>query len=357
MMLKKVLSVFLAVVMAFSTFTAVNAFASEGRNVVTSGVCGAEGDNLKWSLYDDGELVISGSGEMDWYYPFESDELARFPSWYENREIVKIVTMEDGVTSIGSYAFYNMPNLHRINIPVSLEFYEDDLFHTTQLLMVWGAQLAVCYPADGKIWAEIERKNEKWLFNQETGTYDRVTDGTLPLEITEEKPENEDVKLYLNGEEPQIFCRITGDEKLGLIKGRDTVSLIAEYYFAGREDLNLKWGFENMGGSLSVAENKADIKQIANLTDLYSAHGEGNVILSVVTEDGKVLATDKSDVLRVEKEEPVEQEEDVSPIGMFFAGIGGFFFEIFLLFSYGFIFLASIISMPFYALGDLFNIG
>ncbi|MBQ4603712.1 MAG: hypothetical protein IJB16_03825, partial [Clostridia bacterium] len=43
------------------------AFAQEPRTVIDSGYCGAQGENLAWTLYDDGELVISGEGEMDWY--------------------------------------------------------------------------------------------------------------------------------------------------------------------------------------------------------------------------------------------------------------------------------------------------
>ena len=65
--LKKMLSVFLCVVLIFTT--ASTAFAAdETRTVVDSGFCGAQGENLMWTLYADGELVISGEGEMAWYF-------------------------------------------------------------------------------------------------------------------------------------------------------------------------------------------------------------------------------------------------------------------------------------------------
>ena len=66
--------------------------------IVDSGECGAEGDNVTWVLYDDGELVISGEGEMaDYDYDYE----APWNSEYN----VKSVVVENGITSIGYLAF------------------------------------------------------------------------------------------------------------------------------------------------------------------------------------------------------------------------------------------------------------
>ena len=38
---------------------------TNAADVVESGVCGAEGDNLTWTLDDEGTLTISGEGEME----------------------------------------------------------------------------------------------------------------------------------------------------------------------------------------------------------------------------------------------------------------------------------------------------
>ncbi len=69
----------------------VTAMAAE---IVDSGKCG---ENVIWTLTDDGTLTISGEGEMDDYLPLEAP-------WSE-LEFGSIV-VEEGITSIGSWAFW-----------------------------------------------------------------------------------------------------------------------------------------------------------------------------------------------------------------------------------------------------------
>ena len=80
--------------------------------VVVTGQCG---DNVSWSFdTNTGELTISGTGPMwdyDWTRPLMDDEY--------NGSITS-VTVEEGVTSIGDYAFYENPNLTSITIPNSV---------------------------------------------------------------------------------------------------------------------------------------------------------------------------------------------------------------------------------------------
>ena len=56
-------------------------------------------DNLTWKLYEDGTLTISGTGAMKNY----DSKKNRNPVY--NNSNVKTVVIEDGVTSIGNYAF------------------------------------------------------------------------------------------------------------------------------------------------------------------------------------------------------------------------------------------------------------
>ena len=80
------------------TFTA---FAENTSGVLDSGECGADGDNVTWTLYKDGELVISGEGEM-MNFGFHC------APWYESySDDIKKVVVEKGVTSIGDNAFTN----------------------------------------------------------------------------------------------------------------------------------------------------------------------------------------------------------------------------------------------------------
>ncbi len=75
------------------------------------GFCGKSGDNLTWTLDADGTLTISGSGEMA---DFKGDD---FP-W--NTDAVKELVIEDGVTSIGDYAFAFCDSLSSVTIPDSV---------------------------------------------------------------------------------------------------------------------------------------------------------------------------------------------------------------------------------------------
>ncbi len=78
--------------------------------IQTSGTCG---DNLTWTLTDDGVLTISGTGAMSNYY---TGSLSA--QW--KGQTLKSVTMKSGVTSIGNYAFYQCSSLTGIMIPDSV---------------------------------------------------------------------------------------------------------------------------------------------------------------------------------------------------------------------------------------------
>lgn len=85
-----------------------------GGTVVASGSCGAKGDNLTWTLDDNGLLTISGTGEMlDYYYE------SHF-SWNNYRKSIKYVWIKKGVTSIGDGAFHYAINLTTVEIPDSV---------------------------------------------------------------------------------------------------------------------------------------------------------------------------------------------------------------------------------------------
>ena len=64
------------------------------------------GPDVSWVLYDDGELVISGTGDMYDY-----------PPWYEYKEFIKIVNISEGVTSIGFVTFSGCSNLTSVDMP------------------------------------------------------------------------------------------------------------------------------------------------------------------------------------------------------------------------------------------------
>lgn len=71
------------------------------------------GDDLTWTLSEDDMLTISGTGEM-WDYPED------YPGWYQYMRRVKTCVVEEGVTSIGDWAFYECSALTHIELPDSL---------------------------------------------------------------------------------------------------------------------------------------------------------------------------------------------------------------------------------------------
>ena len=84
--------------------------------IVDSGECGAEGDNVTWKLYSNGDLIFSGTGAM-------ADNLTLF-----NKYDIKNVVIEDGVTTIGSWAFSRCDSLTSITIPNSVTSIGDSAF-------------------------------------------------------------------------------------------------------------------------------------------------------------------------------------------------------------------------------------
>ena len=82
----------------------------------SSGTCGANGDNLTWSLSCDGVLTISGEGDMKQWTHVTTSHYAPWRS-YE----VESIVIEEGVTSIGMFAFWNCYHVQEITLPNSLK--------------------------------------------------------------------------------------------------------------------------------------------------------------------------------------------------------------------------------------------
>ena len=93
--------------------------------VSASGTCGAD---LTWELTCDGVLTISGTGNMtNWN---------KTNPWSSHLLKIQSVIIEEGVTSIGNYAFYDCYNLRSISIPNSLK-------------CIWGHAFLNCSALDG----------------------------------------------------------------------------------------------------------------------------------------------------------------------------------------------------------------
>ena len=85
-----------------------------------SGICG---DNIEWTLKN-GILTISGTGPM-YNYNYISD----LTPWFNYGELIKTVIVKEGVTSIGSFAFYECNHFADIHLPETIECISDGAFY------------------------------------------------------------------------------------------------------------------------------------------------------------------------------------------------------------------------------------
>ncbi len=115
----RMLSLLAAMLFVFQLF-ALNAFAADEK-------CGSD---LTWS-FENGVLTIEGSGAMTDFTE------GTFAPWYENADEIRSVVLPDGLTHIGTLAFYNCTELTHISMPDSVVSIGNHAFYgCTSLLTV-----------------------------------------------------------------------------------------------------------------------------------------------------------------------------------------------------------------------------
>ena len=120
----------LSVVMLLCLFVVLGAGAEE-KSIVAQGSCGAQGDNLTWTLDGEGTLTISGEGEMRNYY-YVTSETTPWRSYFSD---IKCLVVEEGVTSIGERALANCSLLTSAVLPEGVTSIGSDAFWDCRRLM------------------------------------------------------------------------------------------------------------------------------------------------------------------------------------------------------------------------------
>lgn len=110
--LKRGLSVLLSLVLVLSTFFAVD------TSLVNAAATTKGGDNITYTL-SNGVLTLTGSGPM---YDFRASNLGsnKKPPWQDKNETITKVVVNEGITTIGDYSFFNCVNLTTVELPSTI---------------------------------------------------------------------------------------------------------------------------------------------------------------------------------------------------------------------------------------------
>ena len=84
--------------------------------ILTAGSCGSEGCDLRWTISTNGRLTVSGTGDMADYSASGSNSAP----WYSYKDSITSLVVEEGVESIGSYAFSDCYSLYSVTLPASV---------------------------------------------------------------------------------------------------------------------------------------------------------------------------------------------------------------------------------------------
>ena len=125
-----IFALFLCVCLLFSN---ISAFAVSDTVTKSGTFDGYWGDTFQWKLYDDGELVITGKGILT-CNPNGTSNGSKYP-WYSSYSKVKSITIGEGITTVGLYAFDSC-YATSVSLPESLTGIGSYAFRGTDLTSV-----------------------------------------------------------------------------------------------------------------------------------------------------------------------------------------------------------------------------
>ena len=130
--MKKILFIFIGIclIAVCLTLLGVDAQAAE---IKASGRCGT---SATWSLDTEGNLVISGTGQV-WRY------------WHQYASEIKTVTFNEGITHVGMDAFWDYSSLVSVTIPTTMTYIDEYAFHYCE-------NIETVYISDLDAWNKIK---------------------------------------------------------------------------------------------------------------------------------------------------------------------------------------------------------
>lgn len=264
--MKKIISLFLTVCLIISICT----FMQIGVSAATNGVCG---DNLTYTLDDNGILTISGTGAM-------YDDV-----WSFNYDGIKKVIVNEGVTTIGEFEFMLNETIDDVILPNGLTSIGLSAFNTTNIKRIFipksvtnigrlaffqcGKLTDVYYAGTPEDWTKINigENNDMWL------TQDIIHFGASGIEENDSTQTPSTISVKLDNVD------LVFDQSPMLINDRTMVPIRVIFEAMG---YTVEWNAETQTAR-SIKGNDKIIVQLNNNVIKYTVNGEvGEYVCDVV---------------------------------------------------------------------------
>lgn len=161
----------------------VSTLLDETNDIVDSGTCG---DNVTWSFSSDGTLTLSGTGETS-NYGWRPDTNLVFGDIADD---IQRITIDDGITTIGSSLFFHLDNLTAVSIPDSVTSIGVDAFNfcvslptitiPDSVTYISSGVFANCSSLENFIFPNGTTSINAWMFHNSTG----LTSVFIPDSVT-----------------------------------------------------------------------------------------------------------------------------------------------------------------------------
>ena len=251
---------------------------------------GSCGENVNFILnLETGILSITGTGAMTDYSSKEQ------VPWYEDRSVIKSVVIDNGVTSIGSYAFYGT-NLKTLIVGTGMLSFSTNAFSTSPAKTIWltntppqnytVAQGTVNYVANSQYSSLNNMKEYKFLssmFEVDGVRYVPVSpsertcdaiDCVYNESITEVSinptVSYRNINMKVQNVQPYTFYQYTNIKKVSL----DIDGSIGKYVFSGCNNLQTVVLGENITGIGDYAFNSCSKLNSIIIPDSVTSIGQ-----------------------------------------------------------------------------------